>query len=628
MDDFNIVINDDDIQWIKKIMPDIEFDDSRINVLKNMTGIDINACPGSGKTTLLVAKLAILANKWKDKNRGICVLSHTNVAREEIQDRLGSLDVGKKLLSYPHFIGTFQSFIDTFISMPYIRSVGLSVNTIDTDFVTECRWKRLTYKTKSYLERKHKDKMVFDPVQTLLDFNVNCSKETNTYKDIVNITTDSRAKGEFTFKEMELYAVEAIEKNPNICKIFQKRFPFLFIDEAQDTKPEIWDLIHKLYQNACENIFYQAYGDSNQAIFDSYKSSFAVEEFPRTNHLQIVNSKRFINSIATLANGVAVDESVMKGEGKSFINQNPQHTIFLFSHGQENNVLQKYAELILNTFSDEELHKNEKYGCHVLGMVHKLEKKDDEIAVRLSNYFPEYNPEIKKSNPVCLIDYFYVADEKFSKTNELSDKLEWICKGLLKLINICQHSAIKYSNTAFKTIVNMGDNNIRKFLLKLCKMDYRSKNNWDEIINFIINVFSGMLSQGGDYKDFILWKSNNESEDIKKIRKKCNKKIFNDSVSGRSVELNFGSIHSSKGRTHLSTLIVETKFYEYNMKSIIKWLSGEKGMPKGINIERLKCQYVAMTRAKGLLCLALLKDTVTIELKNKLIKFGWNIVTV
>ena len=45
-------LTDKDIEWIKTIMPDIEFDDCRINILKNMSGTDVHACPGSGKTIL------------------------------------------------------------------------------------------------------------------------------------------------------------------------------------------------------------------------------------------------------------------------------------------------------------------------------------------------------------------------------------------------------------------------------------------------------------------------------------------------------------------------------------------------------------------------------------------------
>ena len=145
-ENFGLQITDEDIEWVRTIMPDIELDECRIQILKNMNSVDIHACPGSGKTTILVAKLAILSRKWKWQNRGICVLSHTNVAREEIEERLGTLNVGKKLLSYPHFIGTFQAFLDTFIAMPFLRSCGCPVNIIDTDYVLERRWKSIRIK--------------------------------------------------------------------------------------------------------------------------------------------------------------------------------------------------------------------------------------------------------------------------------------------------------------------------------------------------------------------------------------------------------------------------------------------------------------------------------------------------
>ena len=333
MNGIDIVISDEDIDWVKTIMPDIEFDECRINILKNMSGTDVHACPGSGKTTLLVAKLAVLAKKWNEEGRGICVLSHTNVAREEIQERLGTSDVGKKLLSYPHFIGTFQSFMDTFISMPILRSCGIPVNIVDTEFVTERRWNSMY--TKGWLERNGKDKKICDPVKLPCEFNVSCSKTSPTYKALIKVTMDSRQRGEFTFNEMEMYSFYGLEKKPVIREIFQQRFPIMFIDEAQDTKSEIWDLINRLYEKAPENVFYQAYGDSNQAIFNSYERMEEVNGFPRKACLEMLNSKRFVESVAELSNGVALDKRKMLGEAKGLSNTNPKHTIFLFKHGQE-----------------------------------------------------------------------------------------------------------------------------------------------------------------------------------------------------------------------------------------------------------------------------------------------------
>lgn len=625
MNGIDIVISDEDIEWVKTIMPDIEFDECRINILKNMSGTDVHACPGSGKTTLLVAKLAMLAKKWNEEGRGICVLSHTNVAREEIQERLGTSDVGKKLLSYPHFIGTFQSFMDTFISMPILRSCGIPVNIVDTEFVTERRWNSIY--TKGWLERNGKDKKICDPVKLPCEFNVSCSKTSPTYKALIKVTMDSRQRGEFTFNEMEMYSFYGLAKKPVIREIFQQRFPIMFIDEAQDTKSEIWDLINRLYEKAPENVFYQAYGDSNQAIFNSYERMEEVNVFPRKACLEMLNSKRFVESVAELSNGVALDKRKMLGEAKGLSNSNPKHTIFLFKHGQEEKVLQKYAELLLQTFSDDEISKYKKYGCHVLGMVHKLDNKENEIAVRLSNYYPEYNPETKKTAPTQLIDYFYIAEEQLCKTREFAQKVDWICKGILKLIKMSQKKEIKYSNSAFRTIVrNVPTNHVRENLLVICDMDYTSPKVWNKTLEYIYEVFGDFINiEKMKTEKFTEWKGAVEKEGQEFEDKSTNKRMYKDEASGRSVELQFGSIHSSKGRTHLATLILETKYYEYNLSSILPWLAGKNGKLGQRNKQRLKCQYVAMTRAKGLICLAMLEDNVSSEMQKNLIEFGWNI---
>lgn len=62
------------------------FDAQRVDVIKCMESRDIVACPGSGKTTVLLAKLIILARQLPLKNnKGICIITHTNVAIDEIK---------------------------------------------------------------------------------------------------------------------------------------------------------------------------------------------------------------------------------------------------------------------------------------------------------------------------------------------------------------------------------------------------------------------------------------------------------------------------------------------------------------------------------------------------------------
>jgi AAA domain len=145
-------IADAEIAWAAELMglgadafKPIDGNSSRLDAIRNMDTADFEACPGSGKTTLLVAKLAILANRWSHPRQGICVLSHTNAARNEIGSRLGASPTGIALLRYPHFIGTIHSFVNEFLAIPWLRSKGNPIRVIDDQITLKQRMASLAW---------------------------------------------------------------------------------------------------------------------------------------------------------------------------------------------------------------------------------------------------------------------------------------------------------------------------------------------------------------------------------------------------------------------------------------------------------------------------------------------------
>ena len=119
-----IDITESDIEYAEKILlaEGQNFDDERRAFIKNLEVIDLQAVPGSGKTTALLAKLLILERKLPfTNNSGILVLSHTNVAIDEIKHKIKPYC--PKLFSYPNFIGTIQSFVDEFLAIPYYTTI-------------------------------------------------------------------------------------------------------------------------------------------------------------------------------------------------------------------------------------------------------------------------------------------------------------------------------------------------------------------------------------------------------------------------------------------------------------------------------------------------------------------------
>ena len=93
----------------------------------------MQAVPGNGKTTLLAAKIALLSRNWTSRAQGVCVISHTNAARHEVEKELLNHATASAFLSYPHFIGTVTGFVNKYIALPYLRGLGWGIQQIDDD---------------------------------------------------------------------------------------------------------------------------------------------------------------------------------------------------------------------------------------------------------------------------------------------------------------------------------------------------------------------------------------------------------------------------------------------------------------------------------------------------------------
>lgn len=130
------------------------FEQDKIDIIECNETKDIKACPGSGKTTTLLAKLIILANQMPlENNQGICVLTHTNVAIDEIKSKLGNkADI---LFKYPNHFGTIQSFVDKFLAIPALKEFySTNVRRIDNDLANKVLLSEF-YKLDPYRSKLH-----------------------------------------------------------------------------------------------------------------------------------------------------------------------------------------------------------------------------------------------------------------------------------------------------------------------------------------------------------------------------------------------------------------------------------------------------------------------------------------
>ncbi|WP_405535165.1 UvrD-helicase domain-containing protein [Streptomyces sp. NBC_00075] len=287
--------------------------------LQSETTQDLQAAPGSGKTTLIGLKLSLMAEAWTSTTRGVCVLSHTNTAKNEITDRVASLAAGRRLLRYPHFIGTIQSFVHTFLALPAVRAKGVEVRSVD-DAAFETAAIRLLqrpdYSTlRSYVERQRDGTgIVTGATFTYKDGELVVTgatreppfrAETTSGKQLSSLKWTLAHRGVFRYQDMYAIAQQYLTEHPGIVPAVSARFPFVLLDEMQDTSATQHELLDLVF--ASSSTVVQRVGDTNQGIYsDAGAMSGPASAFPLSGAAELPVSRRFGPQIAAVASRLAV----------------------------------------------------------------------------------------------------------------------------------------------------------------------------------------------------------------------------------------------------------------------------------------------------------------------------------
>lgn len=661
-------ISDEDIRRASKLLglPDSAFlgdggTDPRADVLKTATSIDVAACPGSGKTTLLVAKLAILAERWTSSAQGICVLSHTNAARREIEMRLGNSTIGQRLLSYPHHIGTIHGFVNELLSLPWLRSKGYPIKMIDTERVCRRRWASLSPATKvSLTNSKHTPYVLMVQAPDFSPGDIRwgkgqLGKTTATYLELQKVCRQTSEQGYFCYDEMFVWAQELMDKCPDVIRTLRSRFPIYFLDEAQDNGKEQSQMLERIFVAGDTPVIRQRFGDENQAIYDRTGTAAAASDlFPKAEiKKDLPNSHRFGPNIARLANPLGIVPHGLVGNGPKGIlaagQAEGQHTLFLFRPEKTTEVLKKYGDLLLATFNDEEARSG---SFIAVGHIHN-EQVGDKMPHHTGHYWPEYNPGLSRFDPKpkTLAEFIHFAQTKAAAVGEVGIAVEKIGDGILWLARLLDSSKrVAHPRQMHRFIIEHLENEaelkkqyaefVNGFALKgtpLTEALWNGK--WAAVLTQVAEAVGGnLLAYGGDEAQaFVKW-SSDPGLGPQPAPVKSRDNVFRYDAGGRAVSIRMGSIHSVKGETHNAVLVLETHWYAYNLQKLLPWITGLKSggaNEAGQQKDRLKLHYVAMTRPTHLLCVALRLDSfqnkagqLDQERVDAAKRHGWNVVVV
>lgn len=268
----------------------------------------VMAGAGSGKTKVLTTRIVnLIESGINDYN--ILAITFTNKAAKEMRDRVNNMygDVAS-------FIGTFHSFGLKVIRENY-EACGLDKNftIIDGDdslSIIKKILKNENIDPKKMSPYAIRNKVSFIKNEMLSDVELDRTFNTEfdslcvkVYKKYQGILHDSNV---IDFDDLLMMPVKLFMDHDDILDKYQDHYPYILIDEYQDTNPVQYKLC-KLLASKMRNIF--VVGDMNQSIYAfrqaDYKNIINFEnDYPECVTIKLEENYRSTNNILNAANCV------------------------------------------------------------------------------------------------------------------------------------------------------------------------------------------------------------------------------------------------------------------------------------------------------------------------------------
>ncbi|NMV40680.1 UvrD-helicase domain-containing protein [Ralstonia insidiosa] len=629
------VLTELDLAELRAIAPELDFADAeRRAVLLESGSRDINAAPGSGKTTVLAAKLLLLGRKWADTRKGICVLSHTNVAREEIQRRLGDSAEGNQLLGYPHFIGTIHALVNQFLALPYMKSNGLAVDVIDDDVFSR---RALAIASTNWKFRAYMDKnagvapMVAGLVYRGPNLDVGSEggalpgEKAATRPFILGIKETLSSQGIFRYADMFAFAERLLQTSPHLRDRLSKRFPMVFIDEMQDTSWEQERLLQLMFD---DTVVIQRFGDINQRILGSDEGAENLT-FPKANALQISTSKRFGPAIARAVAAVQLTGIPVVGERAD------QHAPMLltYSTGEVERVIPAFAEEVLKRFDRTVLRPG---SVKALCARKQGDAKKELPGRTLADYWPSFEAKAEPAGGRLERFWWLVSGMGGSPRAEgtLAAHTGQVRRAVLMALRSAGAEVVnglRDGQQLLRRLVDAGvdTKEIRRLVRDLVVAGdmAATEAGRKQIQAMLFGALQPLLPVGMTPERFDKLSIFDELEAPPSADAMSS--VCSVETADNQVDVHVGTLASMKGETHLATLVLESYGWpgrRFDLKEalpVVGGLSVRDPKLKESHLSQYRNLYVGMSRPTSFLCLAANAERVSDDCKGALQSLGW-----
>lgn len=280
----------------------------------------ILAGAGSGKTRVLTHRIAYLIEEHQVLPYHILALTFTNKAANEMRERVNNIiEYGAGSIWVSTFHSTCVRILRRFIDHLGYDNAFTIYDSDDQKSLMKDICKQLNIDTKKYKERTFLNAIssAKDELKTPEQYADEVAKEYNkkifgrVYKEYQKRLKQNNA---LDFDDLIMLTVQLFRQNAEILNHYQERFPFILVDEYQDTNTAQFTLLSLLasrYQNLC------VVGDDDQSIYRfrgaNIHNILNFEKiFPATKVIRLEQNYRSTKNILAAASGVIKHNSMRK----------------------------------------------------------------------------------------------------------------------------------------------------------------------------------------------------------------------------------------------------------------------------------------------------------------------------
>jgi DNA helicase-2/ATP-dependent DNA helicase PcrA len=267
------------------------------------------AGPGSGKTRVLTYRVAYLVKEYGVPPWQIMAVTFTNKAAREMQERLYRLlgDQFRRLT-----IGTFHAICARILRRE-AEAAGISPQYVIYDTGDQVSLARQAIRDLNLDDKLYRPRAMLHHISNAKNELISPGElQARTYRDEIAKRVYERYQAllaqnsALDFDDLLVKTVQLFQEDPKVRHSYQRRYPFVLVDEWQDTNMAQYELV-RLLAGERANLF--VVGDEDQSIYrfrgaDYRNVARFREDYPEAQVILLERNYRSTQTILDVANAV------------------------------------------------------------------------------------------------------------------------------------------------------------------------------------------------------------------------------------------------------------------------------------------------------------------------------------